>query len=142
MNKIVYSIHHPYSDAGTPPDSTTWWNEFGYLVDHPQPAGIAPVVAGEWTNVTAAVQDTPYCWADAPTSVPAFLAYLQKLGVGLSAYQLADDYLLKADDAPWTDTTNYTDAPWKSSYCSYGSGQRPPLLGASAAILAWFQRQQ
>ncbi|MBV8995598.1 MAG: cellulase family glycosylhydrolase, partial [Pseudonocardiales bacterium] len=141
LHRVVYSIHHPYASATVPANSTTWWNEFGYLIDHPVPVGVAPVVAGEWTNVTAAVQDNPYCWLDAPTSVPAFLSYLQKLGVGMNAYQLAIGYLLKADGPPWTDTTNYTDSPWKSSYCTYSSGQRPPLLGAGADIRAWFQAQ-
>jgi hypothetical protein len=139
LHRVVYSIHHPYASATVPADSATWWNEFGYLIDHPAAAGVAPVVAGEWTNVTAAVQDNPYCWLDAPTSVPEFLSYLQKLGVGMSAYQLASGYLLKANGSPWTDTTNYTDAPWKSGYCTYSSGQRPPLLGAGADIRAWFQ---
>jgi hypothetical protein len=82
----------------------------------------------------------PYCWPDAPTSVPAFLGYLQKLGVGLSAYQLSGGYLLKVN-ASWTDTTNYTDQTWQSAYCTYTSGRRPPLLGAGADVLAWFQSQ-
>jgi hypothetical protein len=140
LNRVVYSIHHPYAGPGVPANSTTWWNEFGYLVNHPGPAGIAPVVAGEWTNVTAHQQNNPYCWSDAPTSVPAFLGYLAKLGVGLSGYQLAANYLVKADKA-WTDTTNYTDQAWNPAFCSYSSGARPPLLGAGADIRAWFQSQ-
>ena len=139
LNRVVYSIHHPYASAATPANSTTWWNEFGYLIDHPASTGVAPVVAGEWTNFTAATLDHPYCWTDAPTSVPAFLSYLQKLGVGLSAYQLSGGYMLKANGPPWSDTTNYTDVPWKSSYCTYTSGSRPPLLGAGADVLSWFQ---
>ena len=140
LNKVVYSIHHPYASSATPANSTTWWNEFGYLIDHPAATGVAPVVAGEWTNFTAATLSNPYCWPDAPTSVPAFLAYLQKLGVGLSAYQLSGGYLLKVN-ASWTDTTNYTDQTWQSAYCTYTSGPRPPLLGAGADVLAWFQSQ-
>jgi hypothetical protein len=73
--------------------------------------------------------------------VSAFLQYLQKIGVGMSAYQLSAGYLLKAN-GQWTGTTNYTDAPWNDSYCTYpGSGSPPPLLGAGADILNWFQNQ-
>jgi len=145
LGPIVYSIHHPFADANTPASSATWWKEFGYLVDHPDPAGVAPVVAGEWTNFTAsAANPHPFCWLDAPTSVPNFLSYLQTLGVGMSAYQLAAPtagYLLKANQA-WTDTTNYTDATWSLGFCSYPDGtQTIPLLGAGSLIRAWFQRQ-
>lgn len=142
---IVYSIHHPYVSARTPANPATWWKEFGYLVDRADPAGVAPVVVGEWTNYTAsATSRNPPCWRDAPTSVPRFLAYLQMLGVGMNAYQLTgppDGHLLKAERA-WTDTTNYTDAAWNPDFCSYrGVGPVPPDLGAGALIRAWFQRQ-
>jgi hypothetical protein len=143
LGPIVYSLHHPYVDqGGNPANSATWWREFGYLVDHPDPVGVAPVVVGEWTNFTASpAHPTPYCWAEAPTSVPAFLSYLQRLDVGLSVYQLADGYMLKADRA-WTDTTNYTDHAWSSSFCSYSSSSGAiPLLGAGSLVRAWFQAQ-
>lgn len=147
LGPIVYSIHHPYADSANPADSATWWKEFGYLVDHPAPSGQAPVVVGEWTNFTAAMPPnpsqsySPYCWSNAPTSVPAFLSYLQTIGVGLNAYQLAGGYLLKASEN-WTDTTNYTDTSWQPGYCSYSPGESPPpLLGAGADVLSWFQSQ-
>lgn len=141
LNRVVYSVHHPYADAGTPADSATWWKEFGYLIDHPGSRGVAPVVAGEWTNFTAAQADSPYCWPDAPQSVPAFLTYLATIGVGMSAYQLASGTLLTVSGSPWTKTTNYTDHPWKSGYCTYSSGSRPPLLGAGRDVLRWFRQQ-
>jgi Cellulase (glycosyl hydrolase family 5) len=145
LGPIVYSIHHPFADASTPANSATWWKEFGYLIDHPASTGVAPVVAGEWTNFAAsAANPHPYCWLDAPTSVPNFLSYLQTLGVGLSAYQLSGPtagYLLKVNQA-WTDTTNYTDATWTSGFCNYPDGtQTIPLLGAGSLIRAWFQSQ-
>lgn len=41
---------------------------------------------------------SPYCWPSAPSSVRKFLAYLQKIKVGMSAYQLADGFMLTGAD--------------------------------------------
>ncbi|HEY1917492.1 MAG TPA: cellulase family glycosylhydrolase [Streptosporangiaceae bacterium] len=139
LGKVVYAIHHPYAGRGAPPDPATWRKEFGYLVQGPQ--AIAPVVVGEWTNFTAAQLDVPYCWANAPQSVPEFLDYLAIIHAGLNAYQLDGGTLLRADGPPWTDTTNYTSARWRSSYCRYSSGWVPPLLGAGQDVLTWFRNQ-
>jgi Cellulase (glycosyl hydrolase family 5) len=150
LGPIVYSVHHPYgsdiTNSNSPPANTaTWWDEFGWVIDHPDTtSGWAPVVAGEWTNFDAynASGTSPgkTCWSDAPTSIPNFLSYLNTLGVGLNAYQLAappTGYLLKAN-GNWTDTTNYTDAPWQSKYCTDTTA---PLLGAGSLIRKWFQQQ-
>jgi cellulase (glycosyl hydrolase family 5) len=139
LSKVVYAIHHPYAGRGAPPDPATWQKEFGYLIRGPR--AIAPVVVGEWTNFTAAHLDVPYCWANAPQSVPEFLDYLAAIHVGLNAYELDGGTLLTANGPPWTDTTNYTDARWRSSYCSYTSGWVPPLLGAGQDVLTWFRNQ-
>lgn len=141
LNLVVYSIHHPMVSAAAPPTTATWWTEFGYLVDHPAASGIAPVVVGEWTNFTAVTANYPYCLPNAPVTVPAFLGYLATIGVGLNAYQLSAGTLLKSAGPPWTNTTNYTDAPWKPGYCRYTKGARPPLLGAGQAVLTWFRAQ-
>lgn len=152
LGPVVYAIHHPYVASASQANSSTWWDEFGYLVDHPAASGQAPMIAGEWTNFDAAnpppnlangKKYQPYCWPDAPASVHNFLGYLQAIGVGMSAYQLSAGTLLKAN-GQWTDTTNYTDHPWSNSYCTYVGGQtapRPPLLGAGADILHWFRQQ-
>jgi hypothetical protein len=90
---IVYAFHHP------PPPQTpaSWGKDFGYLVF----AKHAPVVDGEWTNYTPLrgqyippAKDTSAwatfeCWRDARTAVPAYLAYLQKLGIGMTIWQLS-----------------------------------------------------
>jgi hypothetical protein len=145
LGPVVYSVHHPYgsdiTNPNSPPaDTATWWDEFGWVVDHPSSTGVAPVVIGEWTNFDAYEAPHPYCWSDAPTSVPSFLSYLATIGVGLNAYQLQAPnvgYLLKtAED--WTDTTNYTDAPWKSTYCEDTTA---PLLAAGSDIRQFFQQQ-
>ena len=149
LGPLVYSIHHPYGSDPTmsspSADPSTWWNEFGWVVDHPAATGWAPVVLGEWTNFDSyngsSVNPGKSCWSDAPTSIPDFLSYLNTIGVGLNAYQLAAPtagYLLKAD-ANWTDTTNYTDAPWLSKYCIPGT--TAPLLAAGSLIRTWFQQQ-
>lgn len=145
LGPVVYSIHHPYVASASKANSSTWWYEFGYLVDHIAPSGQAPVVVGEWTNIDAgdppnlSKSYSPYCWPSAPASVRNFLTYLQTIRVGLSAYQLAAGYMLKADKQ-WTDTTNYTDHSWSNSYCTYKPGKPvPPPLGAGADVLRWFQ---
>jgi hypothetical protein len=144
LGPVVYSVHHPYASpvAGQnpPADPATWWKEFGWVVDHPKPSGVAPVVAGEWTNYPWYVTQPSTCWPDAPVSVPGFLSYLQTLGVGLNAYQLSAPsagYLLKAN-GHWADTTNYTGRPWHASYCTTPGA---PLLGPGSLIRAWFQRR-
>ena len=152
LGPVVYSFHHPQISSASQANSTTWWDDFGYLVNHAEASGQAPVVAGEWTNFDAWLPPSslktnqtyaPYCWHGAPASVGNFLGYLQKIGVGMSAYQLAPPYLIKAA-GKWTDTLNYTDHSWSDSYCSYTKGQPasvPPPLGAGADILSWFQRE-
>lgn len=144
LGPIVYSVHHPYASPAAgknpPANTATWWKEFGWVVDHPASAGVAPVVIGEWTNYPWYAAKPATCWPNAPTSVPNFLSYLKTLGVGLNAYQLSaptTGYLLKVA-GNWTDTTNYTDAPWKSSYCTHSGA---PLLGPGSLIRAWFQKQ-
>lgn len=148
LDPIVYSVHHPYGSDATRASPAaapaTWWDEFGWVVDHKDPSGFAPVVVGEWTNFDAYnganVSQGKTCWSDAPTSVPSFLSYLGSIGVGMSAYQLdgpATGYLLKARGM-FTDTTNYTDKAWSSAYCTDTSA---PLLAAGSLIRKWFQQQ-
>lgn len=157
LGPIVYAIHHMYVATAAQANSSTWWDEFGYLVDKIAPVGQAPVVVGEWTNADDGDPPNPsepssssYCWPSAPASVQKFLTYLQQIGVGLNGYQLAARSLLKVnptDKVPssWTDTTNYTDRPWQDSYCAYTPGKGrtpPPLLGAGADILHFFRTQE
>jgi hypothetical protein len=151
LGPLVYSVHHPYGSDVTnskspTADPSTWWAEFGWVIDRPDTtAGRAPVVIGEWTNFDsfngAGVGPGSSCWSDAPAQVPNFLSYLKALGVGLNAYQLGAPkvgYLLKAT-GNFTDTTNYTDASWKSSYCI--PRHKAPLLAAGSLIRKWFQQQ-
>lgn len=75
---LAYSIHHPTG----PHTPSNWWHQFGYL----QSKGIAPVVAGEWTNWAAARGE---CWSDAPTAVPSFLQWMDGMHIGMTVWTLA-----------------------------------------------------
>ena len=70
--KVVYSFHHP---AG-PHIPQAWYRDFGYLAGRH-----IPVVNGEFTNYEGG-----YCWKDAPTALPAYLAYLRARGIGMTAW--------------------------------------------------------
>jgi hypothetical protein len=144
LNPIVYAIHHPFVDEahGVPAQPSTWWLEFGYLINKIHPGqGHAPVVAGEWTNLSGT---NAYCWPDAPLSVPRFLSYLQSIGVGMSAYQLSPPYLIQKFDptnsASWTKTTFYP-APATRVDCNRSLWQPNSIQGPGADILAWFRNQ-
>ncbi len=139
LNPIVYAIHHPFvNEPGTPARPATWNPEFGYLIR----AHSAPVVAGEWTNFSG--NNHPYCWPDAPRSVPRFLSYLQSLGVGMSAYQLNSPYLIQKfapmNSTSWTKTTFYP-APEVRVNCRRSVWQRNQIQGPGADILAWFRHR-
>jgi hypothetical protein len=90
---IVYSYHHTAN--GLPHDPATWGVQFGRLVEN----DIAPVVDGEWTNYavnsgyTYPNGDSGECWSDAPTTVPVYLTYLHRLGIGMTVWTLAAGFM-------------------------------------------------
>lgn len=116
---LAYSIHHP---AGAH-DAASWWHDFGFLVTQ----GIAPVVVGEWSNYAAAKTE---CWADAPTAVPDFLAYLQRHGIGMTVWTLKAGVMVQSGNlgAP-----TIIRSDWK---CQNGLGE-----GAGRQVMNWFKRQ-
>lgn len=137
LGPVAYAIHHPYvSEPSVPASPATWWKEFGYLIDkRPGHArGVAPVVAGEWTNFSG---QNAYCWPDAPVSVPRFLSYLQRLGIGMSAYQLSPPYLIQSNGR-WSDTTFYP-SPATRVNCGQGIWPKNQIQGPGADIRAWFR---
>jgi Cellulase (glycosyl hydrolase family 5) len=77
VRPMMYSIHHP---AG-PRTAANWSHQFGWLAEQ----RYSPVVDGEWTNFAA---DRSECWPDAPQRVPAYLAYLERLHVGMTVWKL------------------------------------------------------
>jgi hypothetical protein len=74
---MMYSVHHPQG----PHTAANWSRQFGWLAQQRW----APVVDGEWTNFAARRGE---CWPDAPARVPAYLAYLQRLRIGMTVWKL------------------------------------------------------
>ncbi|HTT54362.1 MAG TPA: cellulase family glycosylhydrolase [Streptosporangiaceae bacterium] len=109
---IVYTIHHPYG----PHDAAAWDKDFGYL----RAKGI-PVAVGEWTNFA-----NGYHWADAPTSVPLFLSYLQRRNIGFTAWTLMPGCLNSTNDY--------------SSVTNLGPHWPEPGQGAGQLIRDWFEK--
>jgi Cellulase (glycosyl hydrolase family 5) len=129
---VVYVFHHP---AGGPPHSATQWNaDFGFLVKR----HIAAVVDGEWTNYAPIHKIVPpekrpsECWTDAPTAVPAYLRYLQGLGIGMTGYQLAKGLLIESNNLG--DPTHF-----RSNWSCAGT----TLIdeGAGSLIRNWYKKQ-
>jgi hypothetical protein len=131
VSGVVYSIHH----AQGPHDVQAWNAAFGYLVEQ----GIAPVINGEFTNYeplpNPKINVTPgYCWTNAPTAVPQYLQYLNKLGIGISAYQLVPGWLIKSNrqlDQP----TSINPKTWSC----VPSDEPQPYQSAGALIMNYFE---
>ncbi len=133
VSGVVYAIHHAQGDH----DAQAWNAAFGYLVTD----GIAPVVEGEFTNYEPPPDPKNdlapgYCWANAPTTVPQFFDYLERLGIGMNAYQLDDGWLLKSNDHP-DQPTSMNPATWSC----IPSREPEPHQSAGALIKAWFEQR-
>lgn len=98
---VVYAFHHPTG----PHNTANWYTQFGYLT---KTKPFEPVVDGEWTNyepfrtkphgpVAGGTGANSECWSDGYKTVPTYLSYLAKLGIGMTAYQLADGLLTNPD---------------------------------------------
>jgi hypothetical protein len=84
---VEYTINHPGGPA-VPHNPAEWYHRFG------KAAGQVPMTDAEWTNYSS----TRACWANAPTSVPAFLHYLGSHGMGLLAWTLTPGVLAASGD--------------------------------------------
>ena len=116
---LEYAINHP-GGVNVRHDSSDWYTRFGYA------AKKVPMTDAEWTNYSS----TRSCWANAPTSVPAFLSYLARKGMGLTAWTLTPGVL--AASADLADPTVI-----KSDWACTNSGLDE---GAGSAIMNWFQQ--
>ena len=116
---LEYAINHP-GGVNVRHDSTDWYTRFGFA------AGKVPMTDAEWTNYSS----TRSCWANAPKSVPAFLSYLGRKGMGLTAWTLTPGVL--AASANLADPTVI-----KSDWACTNSGLDE---GAGSAIMKWFKQ--
>lgn len=141
---IVYEFHHTAVDENQVPSPAQWDAQFGNLVKRDN----LPVVDGEWTNrsLPPTVRNITYhpsgdageCWGNAPESVPEYLAYLHRLGIGLTAWTLGPnpdipgrDYLnADGDHSTYTTANSYKD--W------LGCISAAPTQGAGALLMRWF----
>jgi hypothetical protein len=116
---LEYGINHPggVNVAHNPAD---WYPRFGYAAKQ------VPMTDTEWTNYAS----TRSCWADAPTSVPAFLGYLARKGMGLTAWTLVPEVL--AASANLAQPTVI-----KSDWACTDTGLDE---GAGSAIMNWFRQ--
>jgi hypothetical protein len=142
LNRIAdvsYSFHHP-TVLGVHRTRANWDAQFGDLVKRDE----LSVNDGEWATRSqyaggwAANGDSGPCWSDAPTAVPRYLAYLQQLGVGLTAWTLSDGkpamgFTAATDPGPFT--TAATMAHWP------GCVNVPDVRGPGALLMARFGRQ-
>jgi cellulase (glycosyl hydrolase family 5) len=133
VSNIAYSVHH----AQGAHNEQAWYSAFGYLVVD----GIAPVVDGEFTNYephpNPAIDLIPgYCWYDAPITVPKFLAYLTRLGIGMNAYQLVPGWLITSDKRLGS-PTSMNPKTWSCQ----PDRETQPGQSAGALILQYFQQQ-
>ena len=79
VSNTAYEIHHPLGDH----NAATWEADYGYLQGEGR-----PVVDGEWTNWSA---NRGECWTDAPTAVPAYLAWMQSKHIGMALWAIGWD---------------------------------------------------
>ena len=116
---VEYTINHP-GGPDAPHDPAEWYKRFG------KAAGQVPMTDAEWTNYAS----TRSCWANAPTSVPAFLHYLGRHGMGLMAWTLAPGVL--AASADLADPTVI-----RSDWACEDTGLDE---GAGSSIMNWFRQ--
>lgn len=116
---LEYGINHP-GGVNAAHDPADWYGRFGYAAKQ------VPMTDTEWTNYTS----TRSCWGNAPTSVPAFLNYLARKGMGLTAWTLVPGVL-----AASANLANPTVI--KSNWACTNTGLDE---GAGSAIMTWFQQ--
>jgi Cellulase (glycosyl hydrolase family 5) len=116
---LEYGINHP-GGVSTPHDPAAWYTRFGFAAKQ------VPMTDTEWTNYSS----TRSCWSNAPKSAPAFLSYLARKGMGLTAWTLTPGVLAASSDL--ADPTVI-----KSDWACKNTGLNE---GAGALIMNWFKQ--
>jgi hypothetical protein len=80
-HNVTYAFHHP-DDIGAGQNSTSWWQDFGYIKTNF--TGYR-VVDGEFNNSVDAGQ---FCWSTYPSIWPNFKSYLDNKGVGMTGWTI------------------------------------------------------
>ncbi|HET9895854.1 MAG TPA: cellulase family glycosylhydrolase [Streptosporangiaceae bacterium] len=120
---IVYAFQHPKG----PHTAAQWYSDFGWMLFR----HVAPIVDAEWTNFAAAKSE---CWPDAPKAIPAYLRYLQRRGIGMTAFQLKKGVLIKTRNL--TDPTRIFTSGKAKWRCAGNLDE-----GAGSELLAWFRNR-
>jgi hypothetical protein len=119
---VVYAFQHPHGVHSR----GQWYADFGWVIFR----HIAPVVDAEWTNYAAAKSE---CWPDAPKTVPAFLRYLARRGIGLIGYQLKRGLLIRTTNL--ADPTRIYTSGRRKWRCASGLDE-----GIGTDLMGWFRR--
>jgi hypothetical protein len=151
ISNVSYSFHHP-TTYGYVRSPANWDAQFGDLVRLDQ----LSVNDGEWNTRSylntdpnakpASNTDSGPCWNDAPTAVPQYFAYLQNLGVGLTAWTMSDGgaglgMTAASDPGTFTTTANMTGWPTTPAHPDGVCENLNPTLGPGALLMAWFGQQ-
>ncbi|MDX6335297.1 MAG: endoglucanase [Streptosporangiaceae bacterium] len=116
---LEYGINHP-GGVNVRHGPADWYTRFGYAAKQ------VPMTDTEWTNYSS----TRSCWPDAPKTAPAFLNYLARKGMGLTAWTLVPGVL-----AASADLANPTVI--KSDWACRNTGLDE---GAGSLIMNWFKQ--
>ncbi len=120
---IVYAFEHPKGVH----NASQWYADFGWVLFR----HVAPIVDAEWTNFAAKKSE---CWPDAPKAIPAYLRYLQRRGIGMTAFQLKKGVLIKTKSL--TDPTRIFTAGKAKWRCAGKLDE-----GAGSQLIAWFRNR-
>ena len=116
---LEYGINHP-GGINVPHDSADWYTRFGFA------AKKVPMTDTEWTQYSS----NRSCWSNAPKTAPAFLSYLARKGMGLTAWTLTPGVLAASSNL--ADPTVI-----KSDWVCKNAGLDE---GAGALIMNWFRQ--
>lgn len=128
---VVYAVHPYFIGAGYDSQSA-WTANWGSL------AATIPIVADEWGEYETT---KPSCQPDAPTLVETFLSYLANRRIGLIAWSLAPNVLVRGTNL--SDPTTFTPGvafvcPGKTDTAAQKLSSTKNGQGAGEDVMAYF----